>query len=91
AEDYGIYRIFMDGKSIADFDQKDWLKTCDFYAEGLKVADFFVGSLTLAKGKHTLRLEAAGRNPDSKGMLLGLDSVRLRQRWLKKRPSLRAK
>ena len=51
--------------------------------------DLYVGSLRLAKGKHVLRLEGVGRNPLSKGGLLGLDSVRLRERWNKKRTLLR--
>ncbi|HYK90349.1 MAG TPA: hypothetical protein VE398_16355, partial [Acidobacteriota bacterium] len=39
-------------------------------------------------GKHTLRFEHIGRNPLSKGDQFGLDSVRLRERWLKKRKLL---
>ncbi len=35
------------------------------------------------------QLEGIGQNPNSKGMKLGLDSLRLRERWLRKRPSLR--
>jgi hypothetical protein len=88
ANDYGIYRIFLDGKNIGDYEQKDWLKSVDFYSESLQVKDIYVGSLLLTKGKHTLRFEGSGRNPNSQGMLLGLDSIRLRQRWGKKRPLL---
>jgi len=40
-------------------------------------------------GSHTLRLEGFGANPFALGTHLGLDSVRLRQRWHVKRPSLR--
>lgn len=90
ADDYGNYRIFLDGKNIADYDQKEWLKSVDFYAKNIEVKDLYVGSLTLAKGKHTLRFEGIGRNVLSRGSLLGLDSVRLRERWDKKRASLRA-
>jgi hypothetical protein len=89
ADDYGLYRIALDGKNIADFDQKDWLKAVDFYSSKLMVNDIYVGSLSLKAGKHTLRLECLGQNPMSRGMLLGLDSVRLRERWQKKRPSLK--
>lgn len=88
-DDYGIYRILLDGKNVAEFDGKDELKSVDLYSERLAVGDIYVGSLTLAAGRHALRLEGIGRNPNSKGMRLGLDSLRLRERWLKKRPSLR--
>jgi hypothetical protein len=90
APDYGTYRVLLDGKDIADLDGKEALKAIDFYAAGLGVSDTYAGSLRLAAGKHVLRLECIGRNPVSRGALLGLDSVRLRERWLKKRPSLRA-
>jgi hypothetical protein len=89
ADDYGIYRVFLDGKNIADAGQKEWLRTMDFYSERLKVGDIYIGSFSLTNGKHVLRFEGAGRNPNSKGTLLGLDSIRLRQRWSKKRPALR--
>lgn len=89
ADDYGIYRVLVDGKNIADLEGKDWLKSIDFYSAGLSVGDTYVGSLRLAAGKHLLRLECLGESSGSRGALLGLDSVRLRERWLKKRPSLK--
>ncbi len=89
AGDYGIYKMLLDGKDVVDIEKKDWLRSVDFYSESMTVSDIYVGSLRLPKGKHTLRLEGVGRNPLSKGMLLGLDSVRLRERWNKKRPLLR--
>jgi len=89
ADDYGIYRILLDGKNVADIEIKDWLRSVDFYSERLTANDLYVGSLRLAKGKHVLRLEGVGRNPLSKGGLLGLDSVRLRERWNKRRTLLR--
>ena len=87
--DYGIYRILLDGKNIADYGERDWLRSLDFFSENIDVKDIYIGSLLLTKGKHTLRLESVGKNPYSKGMLLGLDSVRLRERWNKKRVLLR--
>ena len=60
----------------------------DFYSRDLAIKDVYLGSLKLAPGKHTVRFEAAGRNPLAKGSALGLDSVRLRQRWDKKRKLL---
>ena len=82
AEDYGIYRIFLDGKNVSQ------AADCDFYSPVLQVKDNYLGSFKLPAGKHTLRLECVGRNPLSKGKYLGLDSVRLRQRWDKKRKLL---
>jgi hypothetical protein len=67
----------------------DWLRSVDLYSERITVGDVYAGSLSAAAGRHLLRLEGIGRNPNSKGTRLGLDSVRLRERWLKKRPSLR--
>ena len=91
ADDYGIYRVFLDGKNISqpeDYMDNDKIKDLDLYTSQLKVTDFYAGSLTLSKGKHTLRFVCEGQHPLSKGTLLGLDSVRLRERWLKKRKSL---
>jgi hypothetical protein len=65
----------MAGRKIADY---------DFYSQDLKVKDNYLGSFKLAPGKHTLRFEGVGRNPLAKGNYLGLDSVRLRERWTKK-------
>ena len=50
--------------------------------------DSYLGSFKLPQGKHALRFECVGRNPLSKGNYFGLDSVRLRERWLKKRKLL---
>lgn len=92
APDYGIYRILFDGNDVAELeDYPDWNAkgAMDFYDEGIVVKDYYLGSYILSPGKHTLRFECVGRNPFSKGKLLGLDSVRLRERWQKKRKSLR--
>lgn len=92
APDYGIYRIFLDGKDVTKLeDYPDWSSkgAMDFYDEGIEVKDYYLGSYVLAPGKHTFRFACVGKNPFSKGKLLGLDSVRLRERWQKKRKSLR--
>jgi hypothetical protein len=39
----------------------------------------------LPAGQHTLRFECLGQRTDSTGARLGIDSVRLRQRWDVKR------
>lgn len=92
APDYGRYRILLDGQDVAELDDyPDWNARGprDLYAPGVEVRDLYLGSYTLSPGSHTLRFEGAGRNPFSTGNLLGFDSVRLRQRWHKKRESLR--
>lgn len=50
--------------------------------------EYYLGSATLKKGKHTIRFRQIGRDPYSMGNSLGFDSFRLMKRWNKKRPSL---
>ncbi len=91
ADDYGSYRILLDGKPVPLLDDgtnPPRSPGLDFCAKDLDVRDVYLGSMTLAPGKHTLRFELAGRHPLSKGTALGLDSVRLRERWNKKRKLL---
>jgi D-arabinan exo alpha-(1,3)/(1,5)-arabinofuranosidase (non-reducing end) len=91
AEDYGIYRIYLDGKNVrqpADYMAGQKIQDYDFYSKDLQVKDNYLGSFKLAPGKHTLRLECRGKNIFSKGYSVGLDSVRLRERWIKKRKFL---
>lgn len=52
------------------------------------VKDYYLGSATLKRGKHTIRFEQVGKDPYSDGNALGFDSFRLMQRWNKKRPTL---
>jgi len=92
APDYGIYCIYLDRENIRlpeDYIDPDKPYEIDFYSEQMGVKEIYMGSLSLPVGTHTLRFECAGKNPYSKGYLLGLDSVRLRERWEKKRKSLR--
>jgi hypothetical protein len=91
APDYGIYRIFLDGKNVrqpADYMAGQKIADYDFYSKDLQVKDNYLGSFKLAPGKHTLRLECVGRNLLAKENYVGLDSIRLRERWNKKRPLL---
>jgi hypothetical protein len=91
ADDYGIWRIFLDGKNVAqpeDYMAGQKIRDFDFYSPQLEVKDHYLGSFKLPQGKHALRFEFVGRNPLSKGNYFGLDSVRLRERWLKKRKLL---
>jgi hypothetical protein len=92
APDYGRYRILLDGQDVAELeDYPEWNPRGprDLYAQQVEVRDLYLGTYSLTPGTHTLRFESAGRNPFSAGNLLGFDSVRLRRRWHKKRPSLR--
>ncbi len=89
--DYGTWRIFLDGKNVnqaSDAVAGAPVEDNDLYSPQLSVLDKYVGSYTLAKGKHTLRFELVGKNPMSKGDYLGLDAVRLRARWHTKRKLL---
>jgi hypothetical protein len=90
ADDFGIYRIFLDGKDVQASGDSTTpaVQGIDFYAKELKVLDHYLGSFKLAKGKHVLKFEGIGRNALSKGNYLGFDSVRLRERWDKKRKML---
>ncbi|MGZ5498305.1 MAG: glycoside hydrolase family 172 protein [Candidatus Aminicenantales bacterium] len=91
ADDYGAYRVLLDGKPVPlneDGTNPTVSPVLDFYSRDLAIKDVYLGSLKLAPGKHTLRFVAAGLNPLAKGASLGLDSVRLRQRWDKKRKLL---
>jgi len=96
--DYGTWRIFVDGVPIPevpmtidmDFNTPaENFKILDLYSKTIEVRDYYLGSTTLAKGKHTIRFELVGKNSNSSGKYLGFDSFRLRERWLKKRVSLK--
>lgn len=91
AQDYGTYRIFLDGKNVKqpeDYMSNPKLSDFDFYSPDLKVKDIYLGSFALALGKHTIQLKCVGKNVLSKANYLGFDSVRLRERWHKKRKLL---
>ena len=75
--DFGVYRILFDGQQVRE--------PIDFYNATVKVKELNLDQRRLSAGKHTLRLECTGQNGLSKGAKLGIDSVRLRQRWNVKR------
>jgi hypothetical protein len=96
---YGKYRISIDGKTIAripmtiDFDFNDPKiepRVLNLFSEKLDVYDYYLGSSTLKKGKHTIRFDQVGTDPQSTGNCLGFDSFRLMKRWDRKRVSLGA-
>lgn len=75
--DFGIYRILLDGEEVRG--------PIDFYNESVKVRELNLGQRRLSPGTHTIRLECTGAGGQSHGTKLGIDSVRLRQRWNVKR------
>ena len=77
--DFGTYRILLDGKEV--------VRPRGFYNAEVKLTELNLGHRRLGKGEHKLRLECTGRPAESGGTKLGIDSVRLRQRWnVKRRP-----
>lgn len=78
--DYGVIRVLLDGSPVLD--------RLDLYSAQIEVHDHSLGDRTLSKGEHMLRMECVGQNSASTGRRLGVDSIRLRQRWLRKRPPL---
>jgi len=71
--DFGIYRILLDGEEVRG--------PVDFYNPTVKVRELNLGQRRLAPGSHKLRLECTGTSGQTRGSKLGIDSVRLRQRW----------
>ncbi|GMU37646.1 MAG: DUF2961 domain-containing protein [Phycisphaerae bacterium] len=76
--DYGTYRVLLNGEPAGG--------PIDLYSKTIEIHDHSLGDYELPPGEHTIRLECTGRNPQSTDQRLGVDSVRLRQRWLVKRP-----
>ncbi len=75
--DFGRYRILLDGKEVRS--------NVDFFSPTVTLDEISLGSEVWPLGKHTIRLECLGSNVESSGTKLGVDSVRLRQRWNVKR------
>jgi hypothetical protein len=97
ADNYGKYKVLIDGRPISripmtiDFDfydPKAEVKILDLYSKNLEVRDYYLGSTAFSPGKHTIRFEQTGKDANSLGNSLGFDSFRLMERWNKKRASL---
>ena len=67
--DYGIYRIKLDGKQVAQL---------DLYSAAVTPTAHKLGMHKLAAGTHTLRLECAGKSSQSAGYFLGFDVLTAR-------------
>jgi hypothetical protein len=78
--DYGQWQVLLDGEKVGG--------PLDLYGMDTEAHDHLLGSRELEPGKHTIRLECCGRNLQAGGNYLGVDSIRLRERWHKKRPAL---
>jgi hypothetical protein len=69
APDYGIYRVFLDGKVLG---------TYDFYqGDRASLLEKKLDWRELPAGEHTIRFECLGKHPASSGYLLGIDSLTL--------------
>ncbi len=79
--DYGTYRILLDGKTI--------VRSIDLWSKLTVVKDLQLDRIKPKPGRHVLRFECIGKNPFSSNYYLGLDSIRFRKRWKKKREPLR--
>jgi hypothetical protein len=66
--DYACVQAFLDGKPLGSL--------ADTYSPTVVPADpATLGKLDLSKGRHVLRFQAVGHNPQSKGYLMGIDHV----------------
>ena len=66
---YGIYRVKLDGKQIAQL---------DLYSPDVKPVADKLGRHQLDVGTHTLRFECVGKSPASTGYFLGFDALAMR-------------
>ena len=67
--DYGIYRVLLDGKQLAQL---------DLYNAAVTPSSHKFGAQKLAVGTHTLRFECAGKTAKSAGYFLGFDALTAR-------------
>jgi hypothetical protein len=67
--DYGIYRVLLDGKQLAQL---------DLYDAAVTPSSHKLGAQKLAAGAHTLRFECAGKTAKSAGYFLGFDALTAR-------------
>lgn len=68
--DAGCWELWIDGERVGS--------PIDCYSPRLRLVDALVGTRGLKEGDHLLELRCVGRNLESTGLALGLDSVMLR-------------
>jgi hypothetical protein len=70
--DYASIQASLDGKALGP--------VVDTYSPTVAPGDpLSLGKLDLSAGRHILRFQAVGQNPDSKGYLMGIDHVMVRR------------
>ncbi len=70
--DFGRYQISLNGVKLGG--------PVDFYSAKIENEEVHLLDFWPEPGDYTLRLDCVGRNPASQGWLLGIESVRLRER-----------
>jgi hypothetical protein len=70
--DFGKYQAYLNGVKIGG--------VIDLYNQDIATREYHLLDFWPEPGNYTLRLECVGRNPQSTGYYLGIESVRLRQR-----------
>lgn len=69
ATDYGIYRVYLDGKSVGP--------VFDLYAPAVQQYHGQIGILDLTEGEHEIRFDCSSKNPLSTGYFFGFDRIEL--------------
>jgi hypothetical protein len=72
ASDFGRYQASLNGLKLR--------RPIDLYSAKITDAEAHLLDFWPEPGQYTLRLECVGKNPQSTGYYLGLESVRLRER-----------
>lgn len=70
--DFGTYQAYLDGVKLGD--------PIDLYSKDVVNEEVHLLDFWPEPGQHTLRLECVGKNASSTGYLVGIESVRLRER-----------
>jgi hypothetical protein len=66
--DYASVQVFLDGQALGP--------VVDTYAPTVVAAEpLALGQRDLSAGRHLLRFQAIGHNPESQGYLMGIDHV----------------
>jgi hypothetical protein len=70
--DYGKYQAYLNGIKLGG--------VIDLYSSDISTREYHLLDFWPEPGEYKLRLECVGKNPNSSGHYLGIESVRLRQR-----------
>ena len=72
SEDFGKYQVSLNGTKLGE--------PIDLFSSEIVNQEFHLLDFWPDPGKYLLRLDCTGKNPQSSGFYLGIESVRLRQR-----------